>query len=300
MQVLAEASGRVIEREEIYQRVWGYAMAHGDRSVDVFVRKLRAKLAAALARLGVHPHALRRRLPVRARAADHGGRARPAAGARAGPSSRQRPDRRDHRRSPRSRTSVRAGSAGSLPFYIVTTSDVTSFGSSGATCARKRTGGGHRRVQEASVHTKTQKETQAVISKQWLFAAGASAVLAFGVAACGQTTVTTAGRAAAAAATSPARSPSTARRRCSRSPRRRPSSSTRRTRTSTSPSAPPAPAAGSRSSAPVRPTSPTPRARSSPRRRSSATKGGVKYSEFQVANDGISVVTNPASARSAA
>jgi DNA-binding response OmpR family regulator len=45
MQVLAEASGRVTEREEIYQRVWGYAMAHGDRSVDVFVRKLRAKLA---------------------------------------------------------------------------------------------------------------------------------------------------------------------------------------------------------------------------------------------------------------
>jgi DNA-binding response OmpR family regulator len=44
MQVLAEASGRVIEREEIYQRVWGYAMAHGDRSVDVFVRKLRSKL----------------------------------------------------------------------------------------------------------------------------------------------------------------------------------------------------------------------------------------------------------------
>jgi DNA-binding winged helix-turn-helix (wHTH) protein len=34
----------VIEREDIYQRVWGYAMAHGDRSVDVFVRKLRAKL----------------------------------------------------------------------------------------------------------------------------------------------------------------------------------------------------------------------------------------------------------------
>jgi two-component system response regulator RegX3 len=34
----------VIEREEIYQKVWGYAMAHGDRSVDVFVRKLRQKL----------------------------------------------------------------------------------------------------------------------------------------------------------------------------------------------------------------------------------------------------------------
>jgi len=44
VQVLAEAEGTVIEREDIYQRVWGYAMAHGDRSVDVFVRKLRRKL----------------------------------------------------------------------------------------------------------------------------------------------------------------------------------------------------------------------------------------------------------------
>ena len=39
--------GRVLEREEIYQRVWGYAMARGDRSVDVFVRKLRQKLEKA-------------------------------------------------------------------------------------------------------------------------------------------------------------------------------------------------------------------------------------------------------------
>jgi DNA-binding response OmpR family regulator len=41
---LALADGRVIEREEIYQRVWGYTMVRGDRSVDVFVRKLRHKL----------------------------------------------------------------------------------------------------------------------------------------------------------------------------------------------------------------------------------------------------------------
>ena len=47
LQTLVEASGRVIEREDVYQRVWGYAMAHGDRSVDVFVRKLRAKLEQA-------------------------------------------------------------------------------------------------------------------------------------------------------------------------------------------------------------------------------------------------------------
>lgn len=45
--LLAEAEGRVLEREEIYQRVWGYAMARGDRSVDVFVRKLRQKLEKA-------------------------------------------------------------------------------------------------------------------------------------------------------------------------------------------------------------------------------------------------------------
>lgn len=41
---LAAAGGRVLEREHIYQRVWGYTMARGDRSVDVFVRKLRQKL----------------------------------------------------------------------------------------------------------------------------------------------------------------------------------------------------------------------------------------------------------------
>jgi DNA-binding response OmpR family regulator len=41
---LAGADGRVLERELIYQRVWGYAMVRGDRSVDVFVRKLRNKL----------------------------------------------------------------------------------------------------------------------------------------------------------------------------------------------------------------------------------------------------------------
>ncbi|MGB0096458.1 MAG: response regulator transcription factor [Solirubrobacteraceae bacterium] len=44
---LLAQSDRVLRREEIYERVWGYAMAHGDRSVDVFVRKLRQKLRAA-------------------------------------------------------------------------------------------------------------------------------------------------------------------------------------------------------------------------------------------------------------
>src|SRR5215211_1418294 len=44
LELLAAVPGQVIERDEIYQKVWGYAMAHGDRSVDVFVRKLRQKL----------------------------------------------------------------------------------------------------------------------------------------------------------------------------------------------------------------------------------------------------------------
>jgi DNA-binding response OmpR family regulator len=47
LQLLAQSQGRVVPRDRIYERVWGYQMAHGDRSVDVFVRKLRRKLEAA-------------------------------------------------------------------------------------------------------------------------------------------------------------------------------------------------------------------------------------------------------------
>jgi DNA-binding response OmpR family regulator len=47
LELLAGAEGRVLEREDIYRRVWGYEMARGDRSVDVFVRKLRHKLERA-------------------------------------------------------------------------------------------------------------------------------------------------------------------------------------------------------------------------------------------------------------
>jgi DNA-binding response OmpR family regulator len=47
LHLLSEANGQVLQREEIYQRVWGYAMARGDRSVDVFVRKVRQKLEQA-------------------------------------------------------------------------------------------------------------------------------------------------------------------------------------------------------------------------------------------------------------
>jgi len=46
-QVLAERYDRVIPRPEIYRLVWGAQMAYRDRSVDVFVRKVRRKLAKA-------------------------------------------------------------------------------------------------------------------------------------------------------------------------------------------------------------------------------------------------------------
>ena len=45
--LLAASSGRVVPRDQIYERAWGYSMVCGDRSVDVFVRKLRRKLESA-------------------------------------------------------------------------------------------------------------------------------------------------------------------------------------------------------------------------------------------------------------
>ncbi len=43
--VLAERLDRVVPRPEIYELVWGGQMPRRDRSVDVFVRKVRCKLA---------------------------------------------------------------------------------------------------------------------------------------------------------------------------------------------------------------------------------------------------------------
>ena len=45
---LAERTGRIITREQLYECVWGGTLRHDDRSVDVYVHKLRAKLTAAL------------------------------------------------------------------------------------------------------------------------------------------------------------------------------------------------------------------------------------------------------------
>jgi DNA-binding response OmpR family regulator len=45
---LARRADRIMAREELFGLVWGREMRHGDRSVDVYVRKLRVKLEDAL------------------------------------------------------------------------------------------------------------------------------------------------------------------------------------------------------------------------------------------------------------
>jgi DNA-binding response OmpR family regulator len=44
---LVDRRDRVVPRAELYSAVWSQRMAYRDRSVDVFVRKLRQKLGAA-------------------------------------------------------------------------------------------------------------------------------------------------------------------------------------------------------------------------------------------------------------
>ena len=114
LHLLAEERGQVLERETIYQRVWGYAMAHGDRSVDVFIRKLRQKLekhSPSWAYIHTHFGIGYRLDPEPAGIVKE--ELRPARRRAAAPPSRlhrsfTRPSRRDNRRSGRSRHARRA------------------------------------------------------------------------------------------------------------------------------------------------------------------------------------------------
>lgn len=45
---LARRAGRIVRREDLYALVWGGALRAGDRSIDVYVHKLRVKLETAL------------------------------------------------------------------------------------------------------------------------------------------------------------------------------------------------------------------------------------------------------------
>jgi DNA-binding response OmpR family regulator len=54
---LARHSGAIVTREELYDEVWHGNLRPGDRSVDVYVSKLRSKLEAALPdRRFIHTH----------------------------------------------------------------------------------------------------------------------------------------------------------------------------------------------------------------------------------------------------
>jgi len=54
---LAQNAERVMTREEIYSRVWGRSFRNSDRSVDVYVGRVRTKLSRALpGRRFIHTH----------------------------------------------------------------------------------------------------------------------------------------------------------------------------------------------------------------------------------------------------
>ncbi|HWK28366.1 MAG TPA: winged helix-turn-helix domain-containing protein [Solirubrobacter sp.] len=54
---LARREGSIVGREELYETVWGAPLRGADRSVDVYVHKLRSKLAIALPEwVFIHTH----------------------------------------------------------------------------------------------------------------------------------------------------------------------------------------------------------------------------------------------------
>ncbi len=54
---LARRVDRIVSRDELYALVWGRPIRTGDRSVDVYIRKLRVKLErAAPAWVYIHTH----------------------------------------------------------------------------------------------------------------------------------------------------------------------------------------------------------------------------------------------------
>jgi DNA-binding response OmpR family regulator len=54
---LAGRAGRTVRRDDLYRIVWGAPLRAGDRSIDVYVHKLRAKLEEALPEWAfIHTH----------------------------------------------------------------------------------------------------------------------------------------------------------------------------------------------------------------------------------------------------
>lgn len=54
---LLREQGGIVSREDLYRAVWGGELREGDRSIDVYVHKLRSKLEAALPQTRfIHTH----------------------------------------------------------------------------------------------------------------------------------------------------------------------------------------------------------------------------------------------------
>jgi DNA-binding response OmpR family regulator len=54
---LVRRAGHVVRREDLYRLVWGAQLRPGDRSIDVYVHKLRSKLEEATpGRTFIHTH----------------------------------------------------------------------------------------------------------------------------------------------------------------------------------------------------------------------------------------------------
>jgi DNA-binding response OmpR family regulator len=54
---LVERTGRIVSRADLYRLVWGRELRDGDRTIDVYVHKLRVKLETALPGLSfIHTH----------------------------------------------------------------------------------------------------------------------------------------------------------------------------------------------------------------------------------------------------
>jgi DNA-binding response OmpR family regulator len=57
LSALARAGERIVSRDDLYREVWGRDLRDGDRSIDVYVRKLRVKLDEAVpGRPMIHTH----------------------------------------------------------------------------------------------------------------------------------------------------------------------------------------------------------------------------------------------------
>ena len=54
---LARSAGGIVRREDLFEAVWGHRLRPGDRSIDVYVHKLRVKLEQAMPeRAFIHTH----------------------------------------------------------------------------------------------------------------------------------------------------------------------------------------------------------------------------------------------------